>query len=165
MRYADARPMIRSGDLLAWSHIGWGSIHALELQAIRIFTRSEYVHVGVALEHYGRVLVIEATVPEVRISVLSNKLPVHWFGGGLRDPWDDAVETRAMEIVGAPYSKWEAIKGFLGKAKASNGYWQCAEAAAYIRSPLLGAEPAFPTPTHVASHALALGATHQLLTK
>lgn len=164
MRYQDARSSIRSGDLLAWSHVGWRSWHDIEVQAVRVFTRSEYAHVGIAWVIGGRVLVIEAVVPKVRIYQLSDKnLPAHWYYGEQRCEWTPEIEEHALSIVGEPYSKWEAVRGYFGK-QSRDGYWQCAEAASFIRERLVLSEPLYPTPTSIVEHTLALGAKHELLT-
>ena len=148
MNYADARPGICSGDLLAWGHDAWRSWHDLEVQAVRFFTRSEYAHVAVAWVIGKRVLVIEAVVPQVRIFPLSKLLPCYWISGEPRLSWTETIESKALELVGQPYSKREAIRTFFGKVvPGANDQWQCAEVAACIRGQLLTTEYMSPTPT------------------
>ena len=70
-KYSEYRDQIKSGDLLAWSHRGFRSWHDFKVQAVRLFTQSEYSHVGIAWVVGGRVFVIEAVEPRVRIFPLS----------------------------------------------------------------------------------------------
>lgn len=128
MKYAEARPQIRSGDLLAWSHRGWGSWYDIQIQMVRVFTQSEYSHVGVAWVTAGRVFALEAVQTGVRIFPLSRLLPFYWvpLGGA----WAAEVEAWALAQVGEPYSKWQAVLAGLGLLRAGeDNIWQCAEYA------------------------------------
>jgi len=132
VKYAELRGDIVSGDLLAWSHRGFGwNLHDLEVQAVRVFTRSEYCHVGIAWEIAGRVFALEAVQAGVRIFPLSRMLPFYWLQhDGL---WTDQVEAYALEKVGQAYSKRQAIAAFLGCLKpGADDRWQCAEYAREI---------------------------------
>lgn len=154
MQYSDARPLIEIGDLFAFSHDGFSSRQDLESQAVRFFTRSEFSHVGVAWPVAGRVFILEAVVPLVRIYPLSKLLPFYWIP--MRKPLEPAAEELALSIIGEPYSKWEAIRGFFGAARA-NSKWQCAE---YVQSVLAANGtnlPGKPTPTAVVHGAMAMG--------
>ena len=131
MKYADARSLIKSGDLLAWSHRGWGSWYDLQIQAVRIFTRSEYCHVGVAWVIGGRVFVLEAVKPLVRIFPLSKLLPFYWLP--LDAPWCVDAEELALSHIGEPYSTLQAINGFLQNlTPGEDSQWQCAEYVATV---------------------------------
>lgn len=129
MRYGPARAQIRSGDLIAWTHRAWASWYDLQVQAVRVFTRSEYCHVGIAWVVAGRVFVIEAVTPRVRIFPLSRLLPF-WLVT-TRAPWRPVAEEFALAQVGQPYSKWQAIKSYFGRPDADQ-LWQCAELARAI---------------------------------
>lgn len=126
--YASSRPAIRSGDLLAWSHRAWGSWYDLQIQAVRIFTRSEYCHVGVAWVVAGRVFVLEAVGQGVRIMPLSRLLPCYWTPLGAA--WSAEAEAFALAHVGEPYSKWQAVLAGLRLLRpGADRIWQCAEFA------------------------------------
>jgi len=164
MSYATARPNIRSGDLLAWGHDAWRSWHDLEIQLVRLFTRSEYAHAAVAWVVGARVFVIEAVVPLVRIFPLSKLLPCYWLSGELRNPWGDALEDAALARVGEKYSKWEAVRSAFAKViPGANASWQCAELASYIRAPLLLEDYESPTPNRLVHDALRGGARLEYL--
>lgn len=125
MNYADARNRIGSGDVLAWSHKGWSSFYDFQVQMVRLFTRSEYCHVGMAWVIGGRVFVLEAVSSGVRIMPLSRLLPCYWLRLAR---WSDTVEELALAKVGQPYSKWQALLAGFGMLKVGeDSHWQCAE--------------------------------------
>lgn len=128
-KYADVRSQIKTGDILAWSHRSWGSFYDLQIQAVRIVTQSEYCHVGTAWVIGGRVFVIEAVTPKVRIFPLSKLLPFYWMHMP-KELSDEALEF-GLAQVGCEYSKWQAMKSFFGKPDYDN-LWQCAELTAAI---------------------------------
>lgn len=133
MSYAAVRPLIRSGDLLAWSHRApmFASWRDFKIGLVRLFMRSEYSHVGTAFVMGGRVWVIEAVTPHPRIIPLSNALPFYWVPLGA--PWKPATETRALALIGKErieYSQAEAVRGALGTLHpGTDDLWMCAEMA------------------------------------
>jgi len=120
-----------SGDLLAWSHRGWSTWYDVQLQMVRAFTRSDWCHVGIALRMRGRVWVLEAVQPLVRVHPLSALLPCAWLGlARLAPAWTQELEQRAVDTVGQPYSKLQCAAAFLGRlSNGTDGRWQCAELA------------------------------------
>lgn len=137
MKYADARRGIRSGDLLAWTARKVESLHDLQVQAIRVFDRTEYVHVGVAWVCGGRVWVIESVTPVVRVVPLSNLLPCYHVTTGAK--WAKGAEQYALSYVGNNnyrYSRLEAVKGFFGATNDENKWLQCAEFARLVYAAL-----------------------------
>ena len=161
MKYVEAREQVRSGDLLAWSHARWRSWYDFKIQVVRMFTRSEYCHVGIAWVIGGRVFVLEAVSAGVRIFPLSRLLPFYWLP--LRAEWEPEVEAWALRQVGEPYSQWQAVLAGLGLLKPSDdSIWQCAEYAAEVarRSGVeLGAD-ATPNAVVVAAQRLPGGVLH-----
>lgn len=133
MRYEAIRPDIKSGDVLAWSHKKWNSFYDLQVQAVRFFTQSEYCHVGVAWVTSGRVYVIEAVSPFVRIFPLSKLLPFYYIRTS--DYWTPEIEEFANSKIGESYSKKQAIMAFLNKLKnGDDANWECAELVVKILS-------------------------------
>ena len=129
MIYKQARPMIRSGDVLAWSHRGIHSWHDLKIWFVRMFTRSEYSHVGTAWVVGNRVFVIEAVMPKVRIYPLSKLGPFYWLQMGAY--WRKATETLALSFVGDDYSQVQAmVSPFITPPKDDR--WECAELVATV---------------------------------
>lgn len=126
-KYADIRDQIKTGDLLAWSTGDWRSWHGIQVNLVRMFTRSEFSHVGVACVMAGRVFVIEAVASGVRLFPLSRELPFYW----IRRPQalsDQAVEW-AFQHIGREYeSKLKMVWAFLtGRSIDRNRRFQCAE--------------------------------------
>ena len=129
MKYSHVRPMIRSGDILAWSHRGIRSWHDFKIWLVRLFQRSEYSHVGTAWVVGNRVFVIEAVMPKVRIYPLSKLGDFYWLQMGAY--WRKATETLALSYVGDDYSQIQAIQSPFITPKADEE-WQCAELVATI---------------------------------
>lgn len=128
-QYSLIRDTIKSGDILAWSHRSWSSWYDLQIQAVRFFTQSEYCHVGTAWVVSGRVFVIEAVTPKVRIYPLSKLLPFYFIP--IKASWSMQAEEFALAQVGMEYSKLKAIESFFRVPKDDN-LWQCAELTAAI---------------------------------
>lgn len=129
MIYRQARPLIRSGDLLGWSHRGVRSWHDLKIWLVRMFTRSEYSHVGTAWVVGNRVFVIEAVIPLVRIYPLSKLGDFYWFP--LEAAWSEAAEALALSKVGHKYSQLQAVQAPFSTPRADD-LWECAELAATV---------------------------------
>ncbi len=126
MQYADVRPQIKTGDLLAWSHGGWRTWHDIQVSFVRIFTRSEFSHVGLAWVANGRVFILEAVGSGVRIYPLSRELPFYWVPKPFRLS-RNAVNF-AFAHIGDAYSKFQAKLAGLGLLqKGDDDVWQCAE--------------------------------------
>jgi len=129
MKYRQARPLIRSGDLLAWSHRGIKSWRDLKVWFVRLFTRSEYSHVGTAWVIGERVFVIEAVMPLVRIYPLSKLGDFYWVQMGAY--WRKSTETLALSYVGDPYSQAQAAMSPFA-TPPEDDRWECAELVARI---------------------------------
>lgn len=129
MKYRQARPMIRSGDILAWSHRGIKSWRDLKIWFVRLFTRSEYSHVGTAWAVGERVFVIEAVMPMVRIYPLSKLGDFYWLQLGAY--WRKSTETLALSYVGDEYSQFQAMVSPFS-TPPQDERWQCAELVATI---------------------------------
>ena len=129
MKYAQARPAIRSGDVLAWSHRGVRDWHELKIWFVRLFTRSEYSHVGTAWCIGERVFVIEAVQPKVRIYPLSKLLDCYWLP--MEAEWLPHTEALALECVGDNYSQLQAVQAPF-ETPPDDLLWECAELLAKI---------------------------------
>lgn len=125
MKYTTSRSSIQTGDVLAWSHRKIDSFYGFISWLIRLFTQSEYNHVGIAWNYQGRIFVIEAVRPYIRVVPLSSKLPVYWVP--LDSKLTEEAENYAFSLVGVgKYSTIEAIKSYFGYNKFNNS-WQCVE--------------------------------------
>jgi hypothetical protein len=124
MDYEDARSEIKSGDILAFSHVGWKNWHDIKIQAVRMFTQSEYSHLATAWVMGGRVFVIEAVMPLVRIYPLSKLGDFYWIP--MDAPWTSDTEEFALAAVGNKYSQLQAIQAFFAMPR-TDSLWECAE--------------------------------------
>lgn len=128
-KYSEIRQNIRSGDLLAWSHRGVKSWRDLKIWFVRLFTRSEYTHVATAWVIGGRVLVIEAVMPLVRIYPLSKLGNFYW--SPMNSPWLNSTEENALSYVGCKYSQIQAMQApFMEPPR--DDLFECAELFATI---------------------------------
>jgi hypothetical protein len=126
MKYSEIRETIKTGDLIAWSEAGdWSSWRNWQLNFVRMGTMSEYNHVGIAYVIGGRVFVVDAVVPNVRIFPLSKLTPFRY----IRTPFifDNYVEEFMLLHVGTPYSKWEAFKAAFTSDTNNDKVIQCAK--------------------------------------
>lgn len=111
MKYSDVRPTIKSGALLAASHGSWRSWNDIRTNLVRIFTRSNYSHIGLAWVVGGRVFVLEAVKPKLRIFPLSQWGDFYLLP--LDASWRSDTEEFALARIGYDYSDLDAVKGFL----------------------------------------------------
>jgi len=129
MKYSEIRSNIKSGDIIALSHYKWASLYDLQIQAVRVFTESEYCHVGLVWDIGGRLFVVEAVTPKVRIKPLSHFVKDGFYWIPLNSDTTSAEVEFALSQVGVgEYSKWQAIKGQLSLLNIGrDNLWQCAE--------------------------------------
>lgn len=118
MKYLEARPDIKSGDLLAFSHSGWWSWHDIKILLVRMFCRSEYSHVAIAWVVGGRVFAIEAVEPKARIFPLSKLGDFYWLR--MSAPWSEKAEETALAHIGDNYSEITAMRAFFAPLDKGN---------------------------------------------
>lgn len=129
MRYQDARPLIQSGDLLAFTHKRARSWYDLQVMAVRIGTASEYCHVAQVWAVGGRLWVLEAVTPLVRMVPLSHFAAEGFYWIPMAAPISDAeLETALAQVGRVGYSKWQAVKAYFGRLQlGADGLTQCCE--------------------------------------
>lgn len=160
MNYATARPQIKTGDLLFWSHGSWQNWHDIQVLAVRVFDTSEYSHVGFAWVVLGRVFVIHAIGRGVCVEPLSTQGSFYWLPMGADFP-EEALE-KGFSRVGESYSKWQAIFGFLRRLKIGDDkLWQCAEFVIWLWQQAGITLSDVATPAGVARSVLATGRSLQ----
>lgn len=139
MKYSECRLLIESGDVLAWSEGGpptsWRNI---QLSLVKMGTMSQFNHVGMAYVLAGRVFVIEAVVPIIRIYPLSKEVPFYFVKTPFRLGLEH--EEKLLQRVGLPYSKWEAIKSAFSKDTDGMSVWECAK---LVNQTLIDFDPGF----------------------
>jgi hypothetical protein len=126
--YEDYRSKIKSGDVIAFSNSDW-DLKTIASQIIRIATRSEYNHVGLVFKISGRLMLVEAVVPYVRMVPLSDYVEKGFYVLHMKTPPSKAETEFAMSLVGKQkYSVWQAVKAFFKQLKIGDDeFWQCAE--------------------------------------
>jgi hypothetical protein len=127
MKYQEVRSKIKSGDLIAFSHGSWTSWPNIKTNFIRLFTRSTYSHVGIAWKIGGRLFILEAVKPKLRIYPLSTLGDFYLIP--MNAKWNKSTEEFALSKIGTDYSELSAIRAFFSPLEDEN-VQQC---AAYAR--------------------------------
>jgi uncharacterized protein YycO len=158
--YAGARGDFRVGDVLLFRGRGLAS------QAIRLFTRSPYSHVGLVFRYQGRVYCFEAVGVGVRLILMSEVMRRYHGGidyyevGGAAPEQRDGVIAFCFQQLGKLYDR-PGIVRFLGAilfdhkpAVRQDQAWFCSElvAAAYRAHglPLAPVSASYTTPADLA---------------
>ncbi len=123
------RSKIKAGDVIALSHYKWASIYDFQIQMVRLFTQSEYTHVGLVVEIGGRLMVAESVTPVVRLKPLSEFVDDGFYWIPTNTPISEQEFTFLMSKVGkGRYSKLAAIAAYFNKLKiGTDDNWQCCE--------------------------------------
>ena len=132
MDYATARPLIRSGDLISQSHGDWTTWRGIKINLIRMVRRTTYSHVGVAWVIGGRVLILEAVKPRLRIYPMSRIGDFYLLP--LQAQWSQAAEAVALKNVGAEYSELVAMQAAFGPLDTGEVRQCAAYALAVLRA-------------------------------
>lgn len=130
-KYSEYRSSIKSGDLLVWKVTSNKTISKITSTIIRLFTLSEYTHVGIAWYIGNRLFVIEACSAGIRLLPLSQCTSFYHIPMYVN--WKAEYENALLSEIGTSYSYIDAIKGYLKILKPNgNNSWQCAELANYF---------------------------------
>jgi hypothetical protein len=119
---------IQPGDLLLWGASDISKWKNTVLSFIRLMTWSKFGHVGIAARKGGGpVCIVEAVIPEVRITELQYTgrfyhIPMHLN-------WSPEAEIFIFDKVGLGYSMMDAVRAYLGVTLENDHKWQCAELA------------------------------------
>ena len=142
MKYSDYRKNIKAGDVIATSHRApwYRSWYDFKIAVVRAATKSTYSHVGIIANCGGRLMVLEAVEPFVRIYPLSNI--ANEVGEFYHIPTPAKIDFEgcgaldfALSKVGQPYSQIDAVRSVFTRLK-SDSRWECAE---YVQSCLKAA--------------------------
>jgi hypothetical protein len=125
--YKDHRDEIQSGDLLVWSRDNLSPLSNAYLKIIRFATSSEYAHVGIAIRIFGRLFVLEATTPYIRLAPVS--LKDEFYHIPMKIEWQNHYNDYLFSYIGCLYSIADAIRAYLGKTVKDDNRWQCVELA------------------------------------
>ena len=157
MRYAEARPLIASGDLLAFTN------SRLISRLIRTWTGGSYSHVGIAWRYRDRVFVLAAKEGGygVCLVALSEQLPIYWIRTGAA--WTDAVEDLATQRLGKPYSYADCALVALGRKPHHDDEVCSVYAATVLKAAGLDLPLPSYTPSALVAAALERGAEMRLV--
>ncbi len=119
MLYSEQRNKIKSGDVVAFNREG----------IVTMFTTSEYSHVGLVWKVSGRLFLIEAVAPYVRIMPLSNFKDKGFYVLSMKEPMSKAETEMALSQVGVGgYSYLDCVKAYFNKLNIGESKsWECAE--------------------------------------
>lgn len=123
--YEAYRENIKSGDLLIWSTDKTSFTSKLFYFIIRLFTLSSYAHVGVALWSEGRLFVVEADMPRVRMIPISLANDFYHIAMGIDVNQEQAVYLN--NFIGKKYSLIKALKAYFRLKLEDNDEYQCVE--------------------------------------
>lgn len=117
--YEEQRCKIKSGDVVVFSRPG----------IVTFFTNSPYSHVGLVYKVSGRLFVLEAVHPYIRIVPLSNFAKEGFHVLSMKTPMSSAETEFALSVVGASrYSYMDCVKAYFKKLKiGKDSNYQCAE--------------------------------------
>lgn len=118
---------IKSGDLLIWAKSSNSNKSSFFLNIVRLMTRSEYAHVAIAWRLEGRLYVVEATQPLVRITPI--KPGREFYHIQMDVEWTKESENYLIDKIGCVYSIMDGIRAYLGKTVENDRRYQCAELA------------------------------------
>jgi len=109
----------------------FASWYDFKISVVRMFTKSEYSHVGLAFvigEGIGRrVFILESVMPCVRLFPVSNlKEDFYWLP--LKSRWNSAITEIAFSKIGKPYSQLSAMQAFFETLPEDS----VSECAAYV---------------------------------
>lgn len=121
----DPRDYIREGDLLIWGSNDSSWLSSFFLYIVRLFTMSNYAHVSVAVDMFGKIGTVEATLPEVRAVRLRDCDEFYVIPMGV----EMTAELRELLIskLGMKYGLLDAIRAYLGMKNLDKTRYQCAE--------------------------------------
>lgn len=124
--YSEIRSTVTTGDLIAWNKPGFKSTTGMLLLLYQKILKAKYTHVGVAAVLGGRIMIIEATPPAVRIFPLSMLTDF------------DIIKTEIADIpnhldvlltqLGKPYSLLDFFRGIFHISGGNSKYY-CSQLA------------------------------------
>lgn len=130
MNYSEYRPNIKSGDLIIFSIAKMRSMYDLPSYIIRLLTLSEYNHVGIAWSTGDRRLLVEAQIPEIKISPLKKMGSFYHIPMGI--DFTDRETEILLDKVGQKYSYSEVIKALFKKNIYNDENWICVDLVKYF---------------------------------
>jgi hypothetical protein len=125
MRYTNARPAIKSGDLILWEGRGFAA------RVVQWFTKSRWSHIGVAAWWGNRLMVVDAyPFKGTRARPLSHDLKnAYWLHTVAA--WNTTAQAFALDELDKKYSFQNLWKTALGLGLVKREY-HCAQYVAEV---------------------------------
>ncbi len=116
-------PQLKSGDILVWNDSFKGQSRYGAL--IRLFTASDFTHVGVAIKNDDGLFSAEANVPVIRTTKVDLSDRLFYIPTPIIH--DNIGQSFIDDTQGLRYSYLDAIRSLFGIIDERNDKWQCAE--------------------------------------
>ena len=107
--YSEIRDSIKTGDLVSWKAGKVNSVFTFILYLYQKILKPKSVHVGIVLVIGGRVFVVEARPPAVRIFPLSMMEDFDLIHTNI--PYEQNDIDFLLKELGAPYKALDVLKG------------------------------------------------------
>lgn len=144
--FSEIHTKIKTGDLVAWNTPKYKSFLTFVLFLYQKITGSVFTHVGMVVKIGGRLYVVEAVPPMVRLFPLENYKHFFWIDAAVKAPASKQL-TFLTAKVGKPYSILDMFKSHIGMENSKDDYY-CSELAAdfyynfgYIKNTDVGYDP------------------------
>lgn len=125
--YSQIRSELKTGDLIAWNTSEIDSVFGLVLYLYQKILKANYTHVGMVVRTGGRVFLLEATPPQVRLIPLRMTSDFHWIKTDVKaDP--ELQINFLLGHLGKKYSILDLIKILLKLGRSNDDYY-CSELA------------------------------------
>lgn len=111
IRYSEIRDTLKTGDLVSWKAGKINSLFSFVLKIYQKILKPKSVHVGIVLCLGGRIFVVEARPPAVRIYPLSMMDDFYLVKTDI--PFEQNNIDFLLREVGVPYGVFDLIQGLL----------------------------------------------------
>lgn len=127
VQYSEIRSSLKTGDLVSWKAGKINSFFTVILKLYQKIFNPKSVHVGIVFVIGGRIFVVEARPPQIRIYPLSRMEDFYLIRTNIPDHKNDI--NLLLTKVGVKYGLVDLIRGILfGKGK-NNRFLYCSELA------------------------------------
>lgn len=128
--YSEIKSEIKTGDLIAWNSPEIDSFFGLVLYLYQKILKANYIHVGIAINIGGRIFIVEATPPEVRLIPLNMTSDFLHIKADVKANPEHQIKF-LLDTLGTKYSLWDMLKSLFKIARSNNDYY-CSELAGYF---------------------------------
>lgn len=127
--YSKKRNEIKTGDLLAWKTTRINSFFDFILFLYQKILKAEYTHVGMVVKEGGRIFIMEATPPVVRLFPVSMTEDFYIIHTNI-EPKSSHVDV-LLKDIGKKYGIMDLIRSILKLGNNTSEYY-CSELASHF---------------------------------